>query len=55
MLLISIIDFDDEEIKLISIAEDPFGNLYCYDFDFGKNEIVFQIQSKRQGIGIDDI
>ncbi len=30
-----------KEINLIPIAEDPFGNLYCYDFDCGKNEIVF--------------
>lgn len=27
--------------KLIPIAEDPFGNLFCYDFDDKKNRIVF--------------
>ncbi len=27
--------------KLIPIAEDPFGNLFCYDFNGGRSEIVF--------------
>lgn len=27
--------------KLIPIAEDPFGNLFCYDFNDGRSEIVF--------------
>ena len=30
-----------EETKLIPIAEDPFGNLFCYDFNDGRNKIVF--------------
>ncbi len=28
-------------LNLIPIAEDPFGNLFCYDFNDGKGEIVF--------------
>ena len=27
--------------KLIPIAEDPFGNLFCYDFNDGRSEIIF--------------
>ena len=27
--------------KLIPIAQDPFGNLFCYDFKAGRSEIVF--------------
>ena len=27
--------------KLIPIAEDPFGNLFCYDFNDGRSKIVF--------------
>lgn len=30
-----------KETGLIPIAEDPFGNLYCYDFSNGKSDIVF--------------
>lgn len=30
-----------KETKLIPIAEDPFGNLFCFDFNNGKDEIVF--------------
>ncbi len=30
-----------EIIKLIPIAEDPFGNLLCYDFIDGREDIVF--------------
>ena len=32
--------------KLIPIAEDPFGNLFCYDFSDGKSQIVFWNQEK---------
>lgn len=30
-----------KEANLIPIAEDPFGNLFCYDFNDGKSDIVF--------------
>ncbi|MDE6627372.1 MAG: hypothetical protein K2K56_13540 [Lachnospiraceae bacterium] len=43
--------FKRNKIDIYSVLQKiPFGNLYYYDFDFGKNEIVFQMQSKRQVI-----
>lgn len=30
-----------KDTKLIPIAEDPFGNLFCYDFNDERSEIVF--------------
>ena len=30
-----------QDLKLIPIAEDPFGNLFCYDFMDDKSKIVF--------------
>lgn len=29
------------DFNLVPIAEDPFGNLYCYSFNENSNEIVF--------------